>query len=155
MTLMREIQDGALEAQSWFASPCSAKSGLVVFSSSRELLHISREASRWLRPGGRPDRLLDGYLEPGALPGAVTCLLDELLHIVAERTVAADWRRIEITSVIHVHCRRLLLRGFGIPDERGVRKARVAMAVEEARLDDEPLSGAWMVAGKALLNDTA
>jgi hypothetical protein len=116
------------------------------------LLHISRQASRWLRLDGGTDQLLQGrYLEPGSLPGAITCLMDELLRIVSERTVAADWRRIEITSVIRVHFRRLLLRGFGIPDERGIRKARVVMTIDEARLDEEPLSVSWVAAGEAIL----
>ena len=124
------------------------RSGLAIFSGSGDLLHINRQAAHWLRLDSRVGRGIANDQHGQETPSRVlSSLRDDLLHIVSERTEATDWRRIEITSLIHVGSRRLLLRGFGIPDRKGMNEARIVLTIEEARFSEESLSAPWVSAG--------
>lgn len=154
MNMNSELESRVQGAHEWTWAGADAPvgSGLLVFSASRELLHINRQAVQWLQLGGLACQG-DGSdaREQQVLPDAVTYLFEELLHIVRGRTEAEDWRQIEITSLIRRPLQRLLLRGFGIPDKRGIKQARIVMTVEEAHLDEELLSVPWVAAGDGIL----
>ena len=138
--------------RTWLGDIAHMKCGLAIFSGSGELLHINRQAACWLRLGRRVGRdIANDQHGQGTASPVVTCLRDDLLHIVSARTEAADWRRIEITSLIHVGSRRLLLRGFGIPDRKGMTEARIVMTIEEAPFAEGPLSAPWVTAGDRAL----
>ncbi len=129
-----------------------ARSGVLEFTLSGELRYVDRQAVQWLQLDGRSGWGVerDGCVQQ-ALPVEVTDLFEDLLHIVRVRTEGSDWRRIEITSLIRGPSHRLILRGFGIPDRRGITEARIVMTVEEARFDQAPQPVSWAAAGEDIV----
>jgi hypothetical protein len=112
MNINIELESGAQGSHDWTWAGADAPvgCGLVVLSSSMELLYINRQAVQLLQlPGIAGQGEGSGTREQQALPGAITSLFEELLHIVRGRTKAEDWRQIEITSLILRPLRRLLL----------------------------------------------
>lgn len=150
MNINLELDAGVQGSHGWtgtgVAPPTGA--GIVVFSASMKLVHINRQAAQWLQLGGfagRRDRRDIGERLP--LSDAVIDLFEDLLLIVRSRTETEDWRQIEIAGLITGPSHRLLLRGFGIPDKRGIAEARIVMTVEAAHVDREALSVSWAGAG--------
>ncbi len=138
MSIYLQLNAGVQGSHSWSGTGTEypTEAGVVVFSASRKLLHINRQAARWLKLGGlaaRRDRRDIGERLP--LPDTVIDLFEDLLLIVRSRTEAEDWRQIEIAGLIPGSSHRLLLRGFGIPDKRGIAEARIVMTVEATPVD--------------------
>mgnify|MGYP006874243817 CR=1 FL=1 len=103
MSINPEVEQSVPVSHDWTRSGVDIPAGLgiVVFSTSRELLHINRQAVRSLQLGGRFGQgRRRASREQASLPGAVTDLFDDLLLIVRARIEAEDWRQIEIAGLI-------------------------------------------------------
>jgi DNA-binding CsgD family transcriptional regulator len=109
-----------------------AGAGIVVLSSSMQLLHMNRQAAELSKKvnmsenGGTPPRSAQGVL-----PTALTQLCSEVLKALQVRTEAKDWEQFEVKRIAGDPKQPILLRGFGLPDKGGVQHARVVVTMEE------------------------
>jgi DNA-binding CsgD family transcriptional regulator len=109
-----------------------AGAGIVVLSSSMQLLHMNRQAAELSKKvnmsenGGTPPRSAQGVL-----PTALTQLCSEVLKALQVRTEAKDWEQFEVKRIAGDPKQPILLRGFGLPDKSGVQHARVVVTMEE------------------------
>ena len=109
-----------------------AGAGIVVLSSSMQLLHMNRQAAELSKKvnmsenGGTPPRSAQGVL-----PAALTQLCSEVLKALQVRTEAKDWEQFEIKRIAGDPKQPILLRGFGLPDKGGIQYARVVVTMEE------------------------
>jgi DNA-binding CsgD family transcriptional regulator len=109
-----------------------AGAGIVVLSSTMQLLHINRQATELSKlinmteKGGSP-----GKAAHGVLPSALTELCTELLHALQVRTEAKDWEQFELKRIAGNPNQPVLLRGFGLPDRNGLQHARLVVTLEE------------------------
>lgn len=109
-----------------------AGAGIVVLSSSMQLLHMNRQAAELSKQvnmnenGGAPARAAQGVL-----PAAVTELCSEIIKALQVRTEAKDWEQFEIKRVAGSPKQPILLRGFGLPDKGGIQHARLVVTMEE------------------------
>lgn len=109
--------------------------GLVVFSSSAQVLYLDRPARRLLKRINLSEK---GYATDGALPLILTELYDELLRVVCDRTKAQCWTCVVVTRVIPMQGLRMLLRGVGLPDRQGIERVRIVLALQEIDPCTEP-----------------
>ena len=109
-----------------------AGAGIVVLSSSMQLLHINRQATELSKlinmteKGGTPAKAAHGVL-----PSALTELCAELLQALQVRTEAKDWEQFEVKRIAGNPNQPVLLRGFGLPDRGGLQYARLVVTLEE------------------------
>ena len=109
-----------------------AGAGIVVLSSSMQLLHMNRQAAELSKKvnmsenGGTPPRSAQGVL-----PTALTQLCSEVLKALQVRTEAKDWEQFEVKRIAGDPKQPILLRGFGLPDKGGVQHARLVVTMEE------------------------
>jgi DNA-binding CsgD family transcriptional regulator len=109
-----------------------AGAGIVVLSSSMQLLHMNRQAAELAKlinmteNGGKPARAAHGVL-----PSALTELCAELIKALQIRTEAKDWEQFEVKRITGNPNKPVLLRGFGLPDRGGVQHARLVVTLEE------------------------
>lgn len=107
-------------------------SGIVVLSSSMQLLHMNRQATELSKlinmaeNGGKPAKAAQGVL-----PSALTELCAEIIKALQVRTEAKDWEQFEIKRVAGNPNQPVLLRGFGLPDRSGIQHARLVVTLEE------------------------
>ncbi|HQR15264.1 MAG TPA: LuxR C-terminal-related transcriptional regulator [Nitrospira sp.] len=106
--------------------------GIVVLSSSMQLLHMNRQAAELSKlinmaeRGGAPAKAAQGVL-----PSALTELCTEILKALQVRTEAKDWEQFEVKKIAGNPNQPVLLRGFGLPDRGGVQYARLVVTLEE------------------------
>lgn len=106
--------------------------GIVVLSSSMQLLHMNRQAGELSKlinmtdNGGTPPRAAQGVL-----PAALTELCSEIIKALQVRTEAKDWEQFEVKRVAGNPKQPILLRGFGLPDKGGIQHARLVVTMEE------------------------
>lgn len=109
-----------------------AGSGIIVLSSSIQLLHMNRHAAELSRQINAVER---GGANPksayGVLPIALTDLCAEIIKELHVRTEAKDWEQFEIKRVAGDPEKPILLRGFGLPDRGGIQYARLVVTLEE------------------------
>lgn len=109
-----------------------AGAGIVVLSSSMQLLHMNRQAAELSKlinmaeNGGAPAKSAQGVL-----PSALTELCTEVLKALQVRTEAKDWEQFEIKRIAGNPNQPVLLRGFGLPDRGGIQYARLVVTLEE------------------------
>ena len=109
-----------------------AGAGIVVLSSSMQLLHMNRQAAELSKlinmaeNGGAPAKSAQGVL-----PAALTELCTEVLKALQVRTEAKDWEQFEIKRIAGNPNQPVLLRGFGLPDRGGIQYARLVVTLEE------------------------
>ena len=109
-----------------------AGAGIVVLSSSMQLLHMNRQAAELSKlinmaeNGGAP-----GKSAQGVLPAALTELCTEVLKALQVRTEAKDWEQFEVKRIAGNPNQPVLLRGFGLPDRGGIQYARLVVTLEE------------------------
>lgn len=108
--------------------------GLVVFSSSAQVLYLDRPARRWLKRINLSEK---GYATDGALPLILTEFYDELLRVACDRTKAQCWTCVVVKRVIPMQGIRMVLRGVGLPDRHGTDRVRIVLAMQEI----DPSSG--------------
>ncbi|MCW5798337.1 MAG: HTH luxR-type domain-containing protein [Nitrospira sp.] len=106
--------------------------GIVVLSSSMQLLHMNRQAAELSKlinmaeKGGTPAKAAQGVL-----PSALTELCTEILKALQVRTEAKDWEQFEVKKIAGNPNQPVLLRGFGLPDRGGIQYARLVVTLEE------------------------
>ncbi|MEK6801451.1 MAG: LuxR C-terminal-related transcriptional regulator [Nitrospirota bacterium] len=109
-----------------------AGAGIVVLSSSMQLLHMNRQAAELSKlinmaeNGGAPAKSAQGVL-----PSALTELCTEVLNALQVRTEAKDWEQFEVKRIAGNPNQPVLLRGFGLPDRGGIQYARLVVTLEE------------------------
>ncbi len=109
-----------------------AGAGIVVLTSSMQLLHMNRQAAELSKlinmteNGGAPAKAAHGVL-----PSALTELCAELTKALQVRTEAKDWEQFEVKRVAGNPNQPVLLRGFGLPDKGGIQHARLVVTLEE------------------------
>jgi len=109
-----------------------AGAGIVVLSSSMQLLHMNRQAAELSKlinmaeNGGAPAKSAQGVL-----PSALTELCTEVLKALQVRTEAKDWEQFEVKRIAGNPNQPVLLRGFGLPDRGGIQYARLVITLEE------------------------
>ena len=109
-----------------------AGAGIVVLSSSMQLLHMNRQAAELSKlinmaeNGGAPAKSAQGVL-----PAALTELCTEVLKALQVRTEAKDWEQFEVKRIAGNPNQPVLLRGFGLPDRGGIQHARLVVTLEE------------------------
>lgn len=109
-----------------------AGAGIVVLSSSMQLLHMNRQAAELSKQinmaenGGAPAKAAQGVL-----PSALTELCGEIIKALQVRTEAKDWEQFEVKRVAGNPNQPVLLRGFGLPDRGGIQHARLVVTLEE------------------------
>lgn len=109
-----------------------AGAGIVVLTSSMQLLHMNRQAAELSKlinmteNGGAPAKAAQGVL-----PSALTELCAELIKALQVRTEAKDWEQFEVKRVAGNTNQPVLLRGFGLPDKGGIQHARLVVTLEE------------------------
>lgn len=109
-----------------------AGAGIVVLSSSMQLLHMNRQAAELSKKvnmsenGGVPPRSAQGVL-----PEALTQLCSEIVKALQVRTEAKDWEQFEVKRIAGNPRQPILLRGFGLPDKGGIQHARLVVTMEE------------------------
>jgi DNA-binding CsgD family transcriptional regulator len=109
-----------------------AGAGIVVLSSSFQLLHMNRQAAELSKQINMNE---SGDIPPrapqGVLPAALTELCSEILKALQIRTEAKDWEQFEVKRIVGNPKQPILLRGFGLPDKAGVQHARLVVTMEE------------------------
>jgi len=109
-----------------------AGAGIVVLSSSMQLLHMNRQAAELSKlinmaeNGGAPAKSAQGVL-----PSALTELCTEVLKALQVRTEAKDWEQFEVKRIAGNTNQPVLIRGFGLPDRGGIQYARIVVTLEE------------------------
>ena len=109
-----------------------AGAGIVVLSSSMQLLHMNRQAAELSKlinmaeSCGAPAKSAQGVL-----PAALTELCTEVLKALQVRTEAKDWEQFEVKRIAGNPNQPVLLRGFGLPDRGGIQYARLVVTLEE------------------------
>jgi DNA-binding CsgD family transcriptional regulator len=109
-----------------------AGAGIVVLSSSMQLLHINRQATELSKlinmteKGGAQAKTAHGVL-----PSALTELCSDLIQALQVRTEAKDWEQFEVKRTAGNPNQPVLLRGFGLPDRGGLEHARLVVTLEE------------------------
>ena len=109
-----------------------AGAGIVVLSSSMQLLHMNRQAAELSKlinmaeNGGAPAKSAQGVL-----PSALTELCAEVMKALQVRTEAKDWEQFEVKRIAGNPNQPVLLRGFGLPDRGGIQYARLVVTLEE------------------------
>jgi DNA-binding CsgD family transcriptional regulator len=106
--------------------------GIVVLSTSMQLLHMNRQAAELSKlinmtdNGGTPPRAAQGVL-----PAMLTELCLEIIKALQVRTEAKDWEQFEVKRIAGNSKQPVLLRGFGLPDKGGIQHARLVVTMEE------------------------
>ncbi|MFO0773239.1 MAG: LuxR C-terminal-related transcriptional regulator [Nitrospiraceae bacterium] len=107
--------------------------GIVVLSSSLQLLHMNRQASELCKKINHAEhaQVESPKQAHGVLPTAVTELSSEIIKALTVRTEAKDWEQFEVKRLAGSQEQPILLRGFGLPDRNGLNNARLVITMEE------------------------
>lgn len=106
--------------------------GIVVLSSSLQLLHMNRQASELCKKINQAEHTAESPRQAyGVLPTALTELSSEIVKALTVRTEAKDWEQFEVKRLAGATEQPILLRGFGLPDRNGLTSARLVITMEE------------------------
>ncbi len=106
--------------------------GIVVLSTSMQLLHMNRQAAILGRHINQSEKgHNEGKFATGVLPAALTELCNEIVKALHVRTEAKDWEQFEVKALAGDTNRPILLRGFGLPDRGGIHQSRIVVTMEE------------------------
>lgn len=109
-----------------------AGAGIVILSSSMQLLHMNHQAAELSKQINAVEHGGEGLKSAhGVLPTALTELCAEILAALQVRTEAKDWEQFEIKRVAGNPEEPILLRGFGLPDQGGIPHARLVVTLEK------------------------
>ncbi|MGH7206741.1 MAG: hypothetical protein ACREI2_11100 [Nitrospiraceae bacterium] len=101
--------------------------GIVVFSRTIQVLHVNRRA---LELAGRIGQVEVGSVR-SLLSTAVFGLYVQVLEALNSRIAASIWDPFEVRRVGGEPGRRVLLRGYGLPDRNSSDCSRVVIILEE------------------------
>ena len=117
--------------------------GIVVLSTSMQLLHMNRQAADLSRKINIAEKgSQEGKVASGVLPTALTELCGEIVKALHVRTEAKDWEQFEVKSLSGDPERPILLRGFGLPDRNGIEHSRIVVTLEEVGRRKKPTTEA-------------
>lgn len=102
--------------------------GLVVLSSSSQVLYLDQPARRWLKRINLSER---GHATDGALPLVLTELYDELLRVVYDRMKAQCRTCVVVKRVISMQGFQMEFQCIGLPGRHGVEQGRIILAMQE------------------------
>ena len=106
--------------------------GIVVLSTSMQLLHMNRQASELSKHINESEKSSEARkVASGVLPKPLTELCSEIIKALQVRTEAKDWEQFEVKVLAGDPSRPILLRGFGLPDKAGVQQSRIVVTMEE------------------------
>ena len=106
--------------------------GIVVLSSSMQLLHMNRQAAELSTQINKAENGKEyKKIAHGVLPAALTELCAEILKVLQVRTEAKDWEQFEVKRLAGNPARPILLRGFGLPERGGIQQSRIVITMEE------------------------
>ena len=106
--------------------------GIIVLSSSLQLLHMNRQASELCKKINKVEHSGDSSKHAhGVLPTALTELSSEIIKALTVRTEAKDWEQFEVKRLAGASEQPILLRGFGLPDRAGLSNSRLVITMEE------------------------
>ncbi len=107
--------------------------GIIVLSSSMQLLHMNRQAAELCRQINAAENTTGGNAKAaqGVLPTALTELCADIVKALQVRTEAKDWEQFELKRLAGNAKAQVLLRGFGLPDRGGIQQARLVITMEE------------------------
>lgn len=106
--------------------------GIVVLSSSMQLLHMNRQAAELSTQINKAENGKEyKKIAHGVLPAALTELCTEILKVLQVRTEAKDWEQFEVKRLAGNPARPILLRGFGLPERGGIQQSRIVITMEE------------------------
>lgn len=106
--------------------------GIIVLSSSLQLLHMNRQASELCKKINKVEHSGDHSKQAhGVLPTALTELSSEIIKALTVRTEAKDWEQFEVKRLAGASEQPILLRGFGLPDRGGISNSRLVITMEE------------------------
>ncbi|HMS83358.1 MAG TPA: LuxR C-terminal-related transcriptional regulator [Nitrospira sp.] len=109
-----------------------AGSGIVVLSTSMQLLHMNRQATELAKKINAVEHGGNATVSArGILPTPLTELCAEIIKALHIRTEAKDWEQFELKRVTGDPNQPILLRGFGLPDRGGIQHARLVVTMEE------------------------
>lgn len=124
--------DGAASGHVDSITEQRAGPGIIVLSSSLQLLHMNRQASELCKKINQAEHPSDSPKHAhGVLPTALTELSSEIIKALTVRTEAKDWEQFEVKRLAGGSGQPILLRGFGLPDRGGINNARLVITMEE------------------------
>ncbi len=107
--------------------------GMLVLAPPMRLLHINGAAWELIRELGEADTS-KGSGQPkaakGLLPTPLRKVCAEIFEHLRTRPQAKDWEGVEFKHLIGPANRPVLVRGFGVPDDKGGEHARVVLMLE-------------------------
>ncbi len=113
--------------------------GIVVLSTSMQLLHMNRQAGDLsIKINEAEKNSQERKAATGVLPEALTGLCGEIVKALHVRTEAKDWEQFEVKALAGDPERPILLRGFGLPDKGGVQQSRIVVTMEEVGRRQKP-----------------
>ena len=121
----------------------ASSSGIVVLSSSLQVLHMNRRARALLLQ-------LDCTAQGGAEQALAAHLhrhCQEIIETLLERLGSNNWEQFHQFGTIGDATRWILLKGFGIPDRRGLSHSRIVLLLSPHT--PEPISGMRKMAPRA------
>lgn len=98
--------------------------GIVVLSPSLQILHMNRRALVLLSQWERTDL---GIAAEQALPAPLHEHCQNILKTMQERLGSNNWGQFQQYCTIGDSSRSIFLKGFGLPDRRGLAHARIVV----------------------------
>jgi hypothetical protein len=98
--------------------------GMVVLSASLQVLHMNRRAMDLLK------RLIQATPRIGMAPAFAAPLhqhCQDIIETMSERMASNNWEQFHQYRTIGDSSHRILLKGFGLPDRRGLPHSRIVM----------------------------
>jgi len=104
--------------------PAAIDPGIVVLSSSLQLLHINHQAISLLKQVQDTTAQADADLN---LTAPLHAHGLDIIMAMRERLVSHDFTPFHCYRAIGRPAQRILLKGFGLPDQRGFHHSRIVM----------------------------
>ncbi|MGH7230857.1 MAG: helix-turn-helix domain-containing protein [Nitrospiraceae bacterium] len=102
--------------------------GILIFSPDARLLHMNRRGWELIRQIN--DAQYEVKANGGLLPAQVIEICSEIHKLLKPPAGSKDWEQLEVRRLAGGKQKPVLLRGFGLPDHRGIRHARVMILME-------------------------
>lgn len=102
----------------------AAGPGIVVLSPSLQILHMNQRAIALLTQWERADRSIGAEQ---ALAAPLHQLCQDILETMQERLGSNNWEQFQQFRTIGDSPPLILLKGFGLPDRRGLPHSRIVM----------------------------
>jgi DNA-binding CsgD family transcriptional regulator len=119
-----------------------ASPGILVVAPPLQLLHMNQRAMGLMNahlaeegPGSSLPKVATGVL-----PAPILKLCKDIFRLFEDCGTEKDWGSFEVRRVIGSPPRQLVLRGFGVPDPRGGKHARLVILIEPGNRPQEGLS---------------